>query len=145
MNENTMFSQLKNLAVKYREILSYLVVGGLTTVVSLGSYYLCIYTVFDPADPVMLQGANLVSWVLSVTFAYFANRRYVFLSKDPHVLREAGAFYAGRVGTLLLDMGFMALFVSVLGFDATWTKLVAQVMITIANYIISKIFVFRKK
>ena len=29
---------------KYEEIINYLIVGGLTTVVSLGSYYLCILT-----------------------------------------------------------------------------------------------------
>lgn len=141
---NSRFHKLKDLAAKHREILSYLIVGGLTTVVSLGTYYICIYTVFDPANPLMLQSANILSWILAVTFAYFANRKYVFQSRNPDIFREAASFYAGRVGTLLLDMGFMGLFVSVLGLNAYVTKLIGQVVITIANYVISKLWVFRR-
>lgn len=141
----THFHRIRNLMLRHREIISYLIVGLLTTIVSLGSYYLCIYTFFDPSDPFLLQCANIISWVLAVTFAYFANRKYVFLSKDPHVLKEAAAFYAGRVGTLLLDMGCMALFVTLLGWNASAMKLVDQVLITIANYLISKLLVFRRK
>lgn len=140
-----MTTAIRKLMIRYREILSYLIVGVLTTVVGLGSYYLCIYTVLDPADPLMLQAANVISWVLSVTFAYVTNRKFVFLSKDPHIGQEMASFYLGRLSTLLLDMGFMALFVSVLHFNASGTKLVDQVVIIVANYVISKKLVFKKK
>lgn len=141
--ENTFLIRLKHLMKKYREMISYLIVGALTTAVSLGSYYLCIYTIFDPANPVLLQCANAISWVMAVTFAYITNRKYVFRSKDPHIFREAVSFYAGRVGTLLLDMGFMALFVSVLSYNPSLMKLLGQILITVANYLISKLIVFR--
>lgn len=140
-----MTARIRQLAIHYREILSYLIVGVLTTVVGLGTYYLCIYTVLDPADPLMLQAANVISWLLSVTFAYVTNRKFVFLSKDPHIGREMASFYLGRLSTLLLDMGFMGLFVSVLHFNASGTKLVDQVIIIVANYVISKKLVFKKK
>ena len=72
---------MKRLYEKYKEIINYLIVGVLTTVVSLGVYYACVYTVLDPNQPLQLQTANVISWVAAVTFAYFTNRRYVFESK----------------------------------------------------------------
>ena len=71
-----------------REIIRYLIVGVLTTVVSLGTYYGLTLTVLDPDNAVQLQIANVLSWIAAVTFAYFANRKYVFRSEnrgdDPH-------------------------------------------------------------
>ena len=129
----------------YREIFRYLIVGGLTTVVSLGVYYACVYTFLDPENAVQLQIANILSWIAAVTFAYFANRIFVFRSRNRHMLQEAAAFFAARVGTLLMDMGIMFLFVTVLGFSDKIMKLVVQVVVTIANYVFSKLMVFRKK
>ena len=102
-----MFATVKRLWNKYRELIRYLIVGVLTTAVSLGVYWLATATVFDPADPVALQAANVLSWIAAVTFAYFANRIFVFQSKSGNVLKEAGAFFLSRVGTLLLDMAIM--------------------------------------
>ena len=79
--EEFMNNQLKTLYFKYKEIINYLIVGGLTTVVSLVTYYLCVLTFLDPGHPVQLQIANVISWIFAVTFAYFTNRKYVFESK----------------------------------------------------------------
>ena len=130
---------------QYREQINYLVVGGLTTVVSLGTYWLCVNTILNPLNPLQLQAANVISWSCAVAFAYFANRRYVFFSREKNRLREAGKFILSRVSTLLLEMGIMALGVSVLGINDKAVKLVAQVLIIIANYVLSKQLVFRKK
>ena len=68
------------------EIFRYLIVGGLTTVVSLGVYYGCVLTVLDPKKPLQLQAANIISWIAAVTFAFFANRIFVFRSRGAGVL-----------------------------------------------------------
>ncbi len=125
--------------------MNYLIVGGLTTVVSLAAYWLCVNTILDPANPLQLQIANVFSWICAVTFAYFTNRRYVFFSREQNRLKEAGKFFLSRVSTLLLEMGIMALGVSVLKINDKVVKLIAQVVIIIANYILSKRLVFRKK
>lgn len=130
---------------KYEEIINYLIVGGLTTVVSLGSYYLCIYTFLDPDIWYQLQIANIISWICAVTFAYFANRIFVFKSKNEKKLKEAVSFYSSRVATLLMDMGIMFVFVTLLHLNDKIMKLVVQVVVTVANYILSKLFVFKKK
>mgnify|MGYP004527093245 FL=1 len=130
---------------KYEEIINYLIVGGLTTIVSLGSYYLCIYTFLDPDVWYQLQAANIISWICAVTFAYFANRIFVFKSKNQKKFKEAVSFYSSRVATLLMDMGIMFLFVTLLHLNDKIMKLVVQVVVTVANYILSKLFVFKKK
>ncbi len=129
----------------YREIIRYLIVGVLTTVVSLGVYYGLTMTFLDPDNAVQLQIANVVSWIAAVTFAYFANRKYVFRSENKNVLQEAAAFFAARIGTLLMDMGIMFVTVTLLGFSDKIMKLVVQVVVTVANYVFSKLMVFRKK
>ena len=140
-----MVNWIKEMLIKYREIISYLIVGGLTTVVSLGVYYACVFTFLAPDKPVQLQIANIISWIAAVTFAYFTNRKFVFESKNVNILKEASAFFVARIGTLLMDMGIMFLFVTVLGFNDKIMKLVVQVVVTVANYIFSKFLVFNNK
>ena len=137
--------KIKELYLKYKEIINYLIVGGLTTVVSLATYYACVFTFLDPENPIQLQAANIISWICAVTFAYFTNRRFVFESKNKNMLKEAIAFFAARVGTLLMDMGIMFVFVTCLHFNDKIMKLVVQVVVTIANYIFSKFLVFKKE
>ena len=136
---------MKALFEKYGEVIRYLIIGGLTTLVSLAVYYACVYTFLDAEDAVQLQVANVLSWIAAVTFAYFTNRAFVFRSHNKNVLKEAIAFYTSRVGTLLIDMGLMFLGVTVFGWNDKVMKIVVQVVVTIGNYIISKFFVFNKK
>lgn len=137
--------KIMDLYRKYEEIINYIIVGGCTTVVSLGSYYACVYTVFNPDNAILLQCANIISWILSVTFAFWANRRFVFKSKNKNVMEEATKFYGARVLTLLIDMFVMWLTVSVLHFNDKLMKIVSNVIILVLNYIISKFLVFIKK
>lgn len=135
---------IRELYGKYKEIINYLIVGGLTTVVSLAVYYACVVTFLDPQNPVQLQVANIISWIAAVTFAYFTNRRYVFESQDPNLLREGAKFFASRAGTLLIDMGTMFLLVTALGMSDKIAKLIVQVIVTVGNYVFSKCIVFRE-
>ena len=130
---------------KYKEIVNYLIVGVLTTIVSLTTYYTCVLTVLDPHDPVQLQAANVISWIAAVTFAYFTNRKYVFESSEPNMVKEGSKFVASRIGTLLLDMGTMFLLVTILYMNDKLAKLIVQVIVTVGNYLFSKMLVFRGK
>ena len=102
---------------KYKEIINYLIVGVLTTVVSLGVYYVCVLTFLDPNQAIQLQAANVISWIAAVTFAYFTTRKFVFESKNPDMLKEASAFVGARVATLLMDMLCMFIMVTCMGFE----------------------------
>lgn len=137
-----MKEKLKKL--NYREIIAYLIVGVLTTIVSLGTYYLVTITFLNPNKPVELQIANIISWMFAVAFAYFTNRKYVFLSKEKNKVKEGTKFILSRLTTLGLDMLTMFIMVSVLNINDRISKLVSQVIVIIGNYVISKFFVFKK-
>lgn len=136
---------MKDIYLKHKEIINYLIVGVLTTVVSLAVYYACVLTVLNPLNPVQLQIANVISWVAAVTFAYFTNRKYVFESNDPNMVQEGAKFFASRIGTLLMDMGTMFLLVTVIGVNDKIAKLIVQVIVTVGNYVFSKMLVFRSR
>ena len=81
---------------KHKEIIWYLVFGFLTTIVSLITYFLLTYTVIDVNNPFMLQIANIISWIFSVSFAYVTNRKYVFESKSEDIFSEGVKFINPR-------------------------------------------------
>ena len=141
--------KIKELYLKYKEIINYLIFGVLTTVVSLATKYLLLFTILDASNAFQLQIAVIVSWILACTFAYITNRIWVFESKSKNIIKEMMKFYTSRIATLGLEMLILFIFITVLKLDSdTWVivwTLVAQVAVTIANYILSKLIVFKKK
>ena len=138
-------NKIKELYLKYKEIINYLIFGVLTTVVSLVTYYICVYTILDPDNAVQLQIANVISWIISVAFAYITNRKFVFESKEKNKIKEASKFVTSRIATLLMDMVIMYVGVTVLRFNDKIMKLISQVVVIVMNYILSKILVFKKE
>ena len=125
---------------KYKEQLLYLFFGVLTTVVSLGSF--AIFTKVIPCDELI---ANVISWILAVLFAFLTNRTWVFQSDAQESFpKQMLSFYLGRVATLLMEEALLLIFVKWLLFDGMLVKLAAQILIVIANYVISKLFIFKR-
>lgn len=135
---------LINIYKKYEEIINYIIVGGCTTVVSLLSYYLSVLFL-NPNNPIELQIANIISWILSVTFAYFANRKIVFKSKENNKLKEASKFFASRLSTLGIDMLTMFVLVTIFKVNDKFSKILVQFIVLVLNYVFSKLFVFKNK
>ena len=136
---------MKELFNKYKEIIMYLIFGVLTTVISLIVYYALTYTILNPNNSIYLQIANILSWIAGVLFAYFTNRKYVFESKNENKLKEFTSFVGARVTTLILDMLIMGVGVSLLHGNDKILKLISQVLVTVGNYVLSKLIVFKKK
>lgn len=136
--------KIRELYLKYKEVINYLIFGVLTTVVSLLIYYICVYTFLNPENAIQLQIANILSWIAGVAFAYFTNRKFVFESNENNKLKEAGKFVLARIVTLVIDMIIMGLGVTVLHLNDKIIKLISQVVIIVSNYIFSKVFVFKK-
>lgn len=130
------------------EVWNYIIVGMLTTLVSLGIKYLLLFTILDASNSFELQLSVIISWIGAVTFAYISNRIIVFKSKSKKYLSEITKFFSGRVVTLLMEMAIMWFFVTLLGLDSNlWVvifTILCQIIILISNYIISKFFVFKK-
>ena len=131
------------LLMKYKQIILYCIFGGLTTVVSIGSFAFCLRVLgFD----VLI--ANVVSWVLAVLFAFFTNRKWVFDGEgtaDRGLWAQMASFFGGRLFTLGVEELILAVFVSWLKLDGVAVKVVAQMVVIVLNYFISKFWVFRKK
>ena len=138
-----------NIYYKNPEIWNYLIVGVLTTVVSLAIKWGLLFTILDAKNGFQVQVAVVASWIGAVIFAYITNRIFVFKSKSKNYLKEISSFILGRVATLLMEMFIMWFFVTLLKLNSdNWVlvfTLVCQVLVTIFNYILSKLFVFKKE
>lgn len=143
-----MINKIKQLYLKYKEIVNYLIFGGLTTIVALIVKWGLLFTFLNASNGFELQVAVILSWIAAVLFAYFTNRKYVFESKTGNKKREFINFIIARLATLLLDMFIMWFFVTLLKLNTDLYvlifTLVSQVLVIISNYIFSKLFVFKK-
>lgn len=140
-----MIEKIKALCIKYEEMISYLIVGVLNTLVSWAAWFLCAYTILDAKIVWQNILLNFISWVVGVVFGYFMNRKYVFKSKEPDMWTEFLQFSGGRVSTWVLDEVMMILMVNILTINEAFSKIFVSVLVMIGNYIISKFFVFKVK
>lgn len=134
---------------KYEEVIIYLIMGVLATIVNLGVKYALLFTVLSASNPIELQIAIIISWIAAVLFAYFTNRKWVFKSKSKNILKEFSSFVVARITTLVMEMFIMWFFVTLLKMDSnTWViiwTIVSQAIVIIANYFFSKLFIFKKQ
>ncbi|MBD5383906.1 MAG: GtrA family protein [Ruminococcaceae bacterium] len=154
---------------KHKEIILYFVFGVGTTIISMVSYYLCrvifpnedsvpkwLAWIFNITSHLGIESNTalpvIISWFLSVTFAFLTNRVYVFNSTANTVgkfIVEALKLYASRIATLFVDLLIMFLLVDLPGIHNViyefCAKVFSNVIVLILNYILSKIFVFRMK
>lgn len=133
---------------KNEELWNYLIVGGLTTVVSIGIKWGLYFTIFDVENELEAQLGVIISWIVAVLFAYVANRIVVFKSKNKKILKEMAEFIGARILTLLMEMALTWFFFNLLNLTSnTWVIIVTfiiQVLIMVLNYIFSKLFVFKE-
>ena len=84
---------------------------------------------------------------MAVLFAYVTNRLFVFKSKSKgkEKFKEFIKFIGARIISLGMDMAGMALMVSLLHWNDAISKIIVQVLVVLANYVFSKLFIFKKK
>ena len=157
---------------KFREIFWYFVFGVLTTIVNLIAFAV-LREVFKVKWPVTIGKwsfdlfvtfINAIAWVVAVVFAYVTNKLFVFHTKG-NVKKEFISFVAARLLTFFaFELGLFSLsvmvmenacnmpkddiLISIFGIDIAniyLVKLFIAVFVVIANYIFSKLFIFKKK
>lgn len=137
-------NKIKELYIKYKEVINYLVFGGLSTAVNFVSYYIAARLL--GIEEVTSSG---ISWFCSVLFAYITNKIFVFESKTDTkkaFFKEMISFFLARIlSGILCDVGTFALMVKVFNINDIIAKIVTQVMVVIVNYIFSKLIIFKKK
>ena len=135
---------------KNREVLMYLFFGVMTTLVSFVTAGIAKNLCENAGlgKSAVSNISTVVSWICAVTFAYVTNRIWVFDSKakgKKGIFAEMVSFYGGRLFTLFVEMGIMWLGYDLLDINYWVTKIFANVVVLILNYVISKLFVFKKK
>ena len=86
-----------------------------------------------------------LSWIITIIFAYITNRKFVFTEHDSNIFREMTTFLASRIATLIVELACMYVAVDMLSIDDRVAKIVVQVIVIVLNYILSKLFVFKRK
>ena len=162
--------KIKELFLKYKEIILYIFFGGATTLVSIVTYALAqlpmqgiihdetvVFTIGSMQITKMylaIFAAKVISWILAVIFAFVTNKIWVFESKSwafPVAFREFWLFVAARIVTGPIEWVGVPLLVS-LGLDQTlfkvegfWANIICMAIVVVLNYIFSKLVIFKKK
>lgn len=138
-----MIQKLRSLVETYRDVLSYLFFGVLTTVVN----YLIYLPIFNFCG-FSAAVSNMIAWVCAVIFAFLTNKPFVFHSHDwsaRTVIPELTKFVSCRLASGVLETAILLLTVDCLHWDGNIWKLLTQVLVIIINYVGSKLLVFRKE
>lgn len=165
---------MKKLFEKYREIIVYIIVGLMTTVVAYGIRMAVLYPLaaafsldLDVTGGEMLAKVSTLrtvatscGWVAGVIFAFFTNKFWVFRNEEKGkraVWLQFGKFVASRLATYFVELGIGVLvplaltacgyvaFRFIINIDADIVAMaISMVVVTVLNYILSKLLVFRK-
>ena len=126
---------------KHEEGINYLIFGFLAFVLNYILYFL-----FADAIAMHYMAATVLSWVLTVVFAYWTNRTFVFKSQNKDVGavgKEFVSVIGARVATEVLEVVMMYVMVDVCSINDKVSKLVCQTIVILANYVLSKIWIFK--
>lgn len=133
-----MFNFLKSKLSK--GLILYLIFGVLTTIINLATFYFCI-KLFNINELI----SNVIAWIIGVVFAFITNKYIVFESKEKKLfIKELFTFTSSRLITLLMEELILLIFITLLNFNAFIIKSIAQILVIVFNYILSKFFVFKK-
>lgn len=120
-------------------IIRYVFFGGCTTMINLISFFILRKL------NIGLNIANVISIILAILFAYVVNSKFVFQDKCETLLdhiRPFCKFISARLVTMVVEVGGVWLFVSVMDWKDMAGKFVTQFLVLVLNYIFSKFFVF---
>ena len=143
--------KLKKLAqfyIEYKEAMRYLVFGALTTLVNIVSYAIFAKLILLPIknEQIIINVSDIIAFILSVIFAYITNKKYVFNSKTENkkeLLREIVSFTMCRIFTQIISIIMMNASIW-LGINDVIMKILANIVIIILNFVLSKLIIYKK-
>jgi putative flippase GtrA len=140
--EQKAFHKLIKFLNKYREIIMYGIFGILTTIINIFIFY-----ILDKIG-INVYLNNSIAWLISVLFAFFTNKFYVFESKNNSVkviFKEGISFFAARVLSYFIDMLTIFILFQTFGLNKMLSKVISNVIVIIINYVLSKLVIFKNK
>ena len=139
--------------IKFRELIIYIIVGGLTTVVDWAVFFLLDKIIPPIPIPEIIQliTPNIIpytiAWFAAVVFAYFANKLLVFRYGKGNNAKTFISFLVSRILSLAIAIAFDVVLTSeIVGIcmNKYVVKLISSVVVVIFNYVVGKWIVFRK-
>ena len=124
------------------ELVAYLFAGVATTVVN--------YVVYFIATRMLGMGVmagTWTAWAIAVAFGYAVNKAFVFHTHCENMqalIKEAVSFFAMRLVSLGMETVLMFVSVTLMGLNDLVMKLIVNIVVIIANYVFSKLFIFKK-
>ena len=121
------------------EIIKYLFFGAVSFVANFLTFAIC-----DKIIHFNHLLANIIAWIVAVLIAYITNKKWVFISEKKGIMQMV-TFFGGRIITLFIEELLLFIFISMLQCDTLIVKLISQVVVIVLNYLISKLFIFKKE
>lgn len=134
---------IKKMVNRYKEQIIYLFFGVLTTIINIAIYNI-LFVYFGVSNII----SNCFAWGISVLFAYITNKIWIFRSENQElktIFYEITTFFSCRLLTGGIDLLIMYLGVDVFKLQPMNIKLIANVIVIVINYIVSKKIIFVKK
>lgn len=128
---------------KYKDVILYLFFGVLTTIINI-----LIYALSTKVFGIEYLASNIISWIISVAFAFFTNKIFVFKSKTNTkilMLKELMSFYYYRLLSLIIEMVLLYICVDLLKINDLAMKILTNIIVIVLNYFFSKFLVFKNK
>ena len=138
-----MLTILKKIYITHKEIFLYLLFGALSFLLNI-----LLFFFFNDCWKLNEINANTISWIITILFVFFTNRKWVFILEEKNgkpIVIQLVLFFIGRIGTLFLENFLIFIFITKLEYNNLIVKIVTQVIVVVSNFFISKLFVFRKK
>lgn len=147
--EKVHLGSLAKLYKDHIEGMRYLICGGLSTVVNIVAYVVASYLIFFSITNEQLKVtiSDNFAFVLALIFAYWVNKTIVFNSKCENkkaLLKEIFSFTYCRIFTQIISLGMMNLAV-IIGMNDVIMKVIANIVVIILNFILSKLIIFKEK
>lgn len=133
---------IKELCIKYKELIMYGIMGVLSTIVNIVSF-----TIFEKIFGIPALVSNIIAWIITVIFAYITNKLYVFESKSfkkDILMKEIISFTSARIFSLLLEEAILYIFIDIMNMNSIIVKVFSNIVVIIVNYILSKLVIFKK-
>ena len=92
--------------------------------------------------------SNTIAWIVAVLFAFFVNKVYVFEKKNDNkkeTLKECVNFFWYRFLTFIFfDVVTMYVAIEIFHINENISKVLANILVIIFNYLASKLIIFKK-
>jgi putative flippase GtrA len=132
-----------------KQIILYLIFGGLTTLVNAIVHFAASWGLGLPA-----WLSAVLAWIFAVSFAFVTNKFFVFNDKnDPadkstnkkRTGKQAALFFGMRLATLIINAAIMLIFVDILDFNEPIIFVIGQIVVLTLNYLASKLLIFKQE